>query len=53
MQHLQANLCMVDIDNGTISVPEELPNFPQHKELADELRQVLRKLQTIETTSST
>ncbi len=41
----QANLCMVDIDNDRITIPEDLPTFPQHKELADELREVLTKLQ--------
>ena len=37
-------MCMVNIDNGKIDVPEELPYFPQHQELADELRQVLKRL---------
>ena len=41
----QVNLCMVDIDNDRITIPEDLPTFPQHKELADELREVLTKLQ--------
>lgn len=36
---------MVDIDNDRITIPEDLPSFPQHKELADELREVLTKLQ--------
>ncbi|XP_046464167.1 DENN domain-containing protein 5B-like isoform X1 [Daphnia pulex] len=47
----EANLCMVDIDNDRITIPEDLPSFPQHKELADELREVLTKLQQTPTTT--
>lgn len=50
--YLQANLCIVDIDNGRITIPEDLPSFPQHKELADELREVLTKLQQTPTVIS-
>ena len=42
---------MVDIDNDRITIPEDLPSFPQHKELADELREVLTKLQQTPTTA--
>jgi hypothetical protein len=42
---------MVDIDNDRITIPEDLPSFPQHKELADELREVLTKLQQTPTTT--
>ena len=42
---LQVNICIVNIDNGSINVPEDLPCFPQHDELANELREVLTKLQ--------
>lgn len=41
----KGNLCIVDIDNGRVTIPEDLPTFPQHRELADELREVLTKLQ--------
>jgi hypothetical protein len=34
-----------------ITIPEDLPSFRQHKELADELREVLTKLQQTPTTS--
>lgn len=43
---------MVDIDNCRITIPEDLPAFPQHRELADELREVLTKLQQAPTSSS-
>ncbi|XP_032781013.1 DENN domain-containing protein 5B isoform X2 [Daphnia magna] len=48
----EANLCMVDIDNDRITIPEDLPSFPQHRELADELREVLTKLQQNPSTTS-
>lgn len=44
---------MVDIDNDRITIPEDLPSFPQHKELADELREVLTKLQQSPVINST
>jgi hypothetical protein len=43
---------MVDIDNRTIDVPEELPPFPQRGELADELKEVLKKMQVADATNS-
>lgn len=43
---------MVDIDNDRITIPEDLPSFPQHRELADELREVLTKLQQNPSTTS-
>lgn len=44
---------MVDVDSGVVDVPEELPSFPQHRELADELREVLRKLQSTDDNAAT
>jgi len=43
---------MVDIDNCRITIPEDLPTFPQHRELADELREVLTKLQQLPSANS-
>ncbi|GAB6019185.1 hypothetical protein CHUAL_000804 [Chamberlinius hualienensis] len=33
----EANLCSVDIDNGTVELPEDLPTFPHRSELLQEL----------------
>ncbi|XP_028967875.1 DENN domain-containing protein 5B [Galendromus occidentalis] len=33
----EANLCLVDLDNGCVKVPEDLPAFPHRQELAREL----------------
>lgn len=37
----QANLCFVDIDNHSIELPEDLPQFPNKLELIQELSEVL------------
>ncbi len=34
----KGSVCIVDIDNGEIELPEELPEFPYEKELAEELK---------------
>ncbi|KAK3603529.1 hypothetical protein CHS0354_027948 [Potamilus streckersoni] len=41
----EANMCFVDIDVHKVEVPEDLPTFPYHKELSEELIQVLRNFQ--------
>ena len=33
----QAHVCFVDIDSGLVELPEDLPAFPQHTEIRDEL----------------
>ncbi|XP_078329219.1 DENN domain-containing protein 5A-like isoform X4 [Crassostrea virginica] len=33
----EANMCFVDIDDKTVDVPEDLPPFPHHQELKEEL----------------
>lgn len=37
----EANLCFVDIDNHCIEAPEDLPVFPDQKELIQELSEIL------------
>ena len=35
--YFKANVCFVDIDAGIVELPEELPSFPHHADLCDEL----------------
>uniref|UniRef100_A0A3Q0RBP1 DENN/MADD domain containing 5B n=1 Tax=Amphilophus citrinellus TaxID=61819 RepID=A0A3Q0RBP1_AMPCI len=37
----EANLCFVDIDNHYVEAPEDLPLFPDHTDLIQELSEVL------------
>lgn len=39
----QANLCLVDVDEGTVEVPEDLPQFPHRTDFIQELNQLLNK----------
>ena len=39
----RASVCIVDIDNGELELPEELPEFPYEKELAEELQSMIAK----------
>ena len=39
----QANLCLVDVDEGTVEVPEDLPQFPHRADFIQELTQLLSK----------
>lgn len=41
----QANLCLVDVDEGSVEVPEDLPHFPHATEFTNELTQLLAKWQ--------
>ena len=34
----KGSVCIVDIDNGELDLPEELPEFPYERELVEELR---------------
>ncbi|ESO93313.1 hypothetical protein LOTGIDRAFT_232739 [Lottia gigantea] len=42
-----ANMCFVDVDNNSVEVPEDLPFFPHHDELKEELLQLLNIYQDI------
>lgn len=37
----RCNVCIVDIDNGELELPEELPEFPQEFEMRKELERVI------------
>jgi hypothetical protein len=37
-------MCILDIDTGKIELPEDLPTFPQYKELHQDLQHELRRL---------
>ncbi|XP_050714063.1 DENN domain-containing protein 5B-like isoform X2 [Eriocheir sinensis] len=39
----EANLCLVDVDEGTVEVPEDLPQFPHRADFIQELNQLLNK----------
>jgi len=39
----EANLCFVDIDRNRLTVPEDLPSFPNTPELSQEIISVLRE----------
>ena len=39
----RASVCIVDIDNNELELPEELPEFPYEKELAQELQSMIAK----------
>ena len=39
----RASVCIVDIDNGELEFPEELPEFPYEKELCEELQSMIVK----------
>ncbi|KAK7085845.1 DENN domain-containing protein 5B, partial [Halocaridina rubra] len=39
----EANLCLVDVDEGTVEVPEDLPHFPHRTDFIQELNQILLK----------
>ncbi|KAK3861289.1 hypothetical protein Pcinc_032720 [Petrolisthes cinctipes] len=41
----EANLCLVDVDEGSVEVPEDLPHFPHTTEFTQELTQLLAKWQ--------
>ena len=34
----RASVCIVDIDNGELELPEELPEFPYEKEMSEEIQ---------------
>ena len=38
---LQASLCVVDIDQGKVEVPEDTPVLPKHEELLKEVTALL------------
>ena len=39
----RASVCIVDIDNGELELPEELPEFPYEKELCEEIQSTIVK----------
>ncbi|KAG0727721.1 DENN domain-containing protein 5A [Chionoecetes opilio] len=39
----EANLCLVDVDEGTVEVPEDLPQFPHRADFIQELTLLLNK----------
>ena len=41
--YFQASLCLVDIDNCTVSTPEDLPVLPDEQELIEELTDTLKR----------
>lgn len=41
----EATLCYVDIDNKTIQLPEEMPNFPQKQDFINEICDVMTKFE--------
>ena len=43
MLFTQASLCLVDIDNCTVTTPEDLPVFPDEQELIEELNDTVKR----------
>ncbi|KAK2158759.1 hypothetical protein LSH36_164g02004, partial [Paralvinella palmiformis] len=43
------NMCIVDIDSGKVELPDDLPSFPQHRELRQDLQHELRRIARPET----
>jgi hypothetical protein len=41
----EATLCYVDIDNKSLQLPEEMPNFPQKQDFINEICDVLTKFE--------
>uniref|UniRef100_A0A3P9MQA1 DENN domain-containing protein 5B-like n=1 Tax=Oryzias latipes TaxID=8090 RepID=A0A3P9MQA1_ORYLA len=41
----EANLCFVDIDKHCVEYPEDIPQFPDHTELIQELNEVLLRFE--------
>ena len=41
--HSQASLCLVDIDNCSVTTPEDLPVFPDEQELIEELSDTVKR----------
>jgi hypothetical protein len=39
----RGSVCIVDIDNGQLDLPEELPSFPYEAEFAEEIRSTILK----------
>merc|ERR1719312_312517 len=39
----RASVCIVDIDNGELELPEELPEFPYERELCEEIQSTIVK----------
>ena len=37
----KGSVCIVDIDNGELDLPEELPEFPYEHELIEEIRNTI------------
>ena len=37
----RASVCIVDIDNGELELPEELPEFPYEKEMSEEIQSII------------
>ena len=40
----KGGVCIVDIDNGELDLPEELPNFPCETEFKEEIESVILKV---------
>ena len=40
----RGGVCIVDIDNGELDLPEELPNFPCETEFKEEIESVILKV---------
>uniref|UniRef100_A0AAV2IQ48 UDENN domain-containing protein n=1 Tax=Knipowitschia caucasica TaxID=637954 RepID=A0AAV2IQ48_KNICA len=47
----EANLCFVDLDNSSVDVPEDFPQFPLQEELILELKDILQRHSAPETSS--
>ncbi|CAJ0587077.1 unnamed protein product, partial [Mesorhabditis spiculigera] len=39
----QSNVCVLDVDTGRIEFPEDVPPFPQHKDICNEMRNILKR----------
>ncbi|CAJ0950722.1 unnamed protein product, partial [Mesorhabditis belari] len=45
----QSNVCVFDVDSGRVEFPEDVPPFPQHKEICAEMRAILKRFTVDET----
>uniref|UniRef100_A0A914ELA0 DENN domain-containing protein 5A n=1 Tax=Acrobeloides nanus TaxID=290746 RepID=A0A914ELA0_9BILA len=43
-QIYQSNICILDIDTGKLDLPEDVPPFPRHRQLATEIVSIIDKM---------
>ena len=44
-QIYQSNVCILDIDNGKLDHPEDVPQFPKYRQVSDEIHRIITQCQ--------